>query len=486
MSSRPGAQNIQIFESAVKQEEEPLNDIPVRIEIDVRSLSSFVKNQPDTLEKMWDQVQNGNINEDSILSGDELNNFLHDILKKWYEFHSPREESKLVKAQTTSAVGEFKKLISSSRGDSREVDVHKMVLSKNQLMQFVEQMKQKSFDREDVSVTTAFQTLVGKVFEPSDSGSAIPSAKEGGVEILYRNFKNHLMETPIQKYRRLKSEVNSFQDSLRVLADKKVELNSMSGMGSASDANNDLGKLSELLMATSGELPEDSRQSSFAHSDLLFRNLSSRFEEASNQGAGEPPVFSLFSKGSLDGEQTTMIEKLETRLTNLEKISGASSEAIYTDDAMSLIEYLSMRLNVLGDPAKILSLEQKVSKLNEELEQIKANTQTSSKRVQPILARHRIAKVETMFEMMSTWDKAAVQLPIVIDRLKNLQQLNMEATGVVGQVNALRAQQTSLSQTLSEDRRLLQSLSERLVSSTEKIRENVKSLDERILRLKSS
>jgi len=260
----------------------------------------------------------------------------------------------------------------------------------------------------------------------------------------------------------------------------------MPGMVSVSNASDDLSKLSELLIAAPGEVPENKMQSSFMNSDVLFSNLNSHLEDTGGQAAGKAPVFSLFSKGSLDEEQTAAIQKLETRLTNLEKISGASSEAIYTDDAMSLIEYLSMRLNVLGDPAKILSLEQKVSKLNKELEQIKANTQTSSKRLQPILARHRIAKVETMFEKMSTWDKAAEQLPIVIDRLKNLQQLNMEATGVVAQVNALQAQQTSLSERLSEDRRLLQSVCKRFVTSTEKIRANVKSLDERILKLKSS
>jgi len=211
---------MQVYESAVKQEEEPLGDIPVRIEIDVRSLSSFVQSKPDTLEKMWDEAQNDNTNEDGILQGDELNNFLHDVLKKWYEFYSPREESKLVKAQTRSAVGEFKQLISSSCGGSSQLDVETMVLSRKQLMQFNGQMKEKSFDREDVSVMTAFDTLAGKVFEPSDSGSVIPGAK-GGVEILYQNFKNHLMETPIQKYRRLKSEIDTFKDSLRELADKK-------------------------------------------------------------------------------------------------------------------------------------------------------------------------------------------------------------------------------------------------------------------------
>merc|ERR1719233_1761290 len=105
-------------------------------------------------------------------------------------------------------------------------------------MHFVGWMKNKKFDHEDVSITKAFQTLGGKIFQPSDSGLIIPTRR--GVDLLYRKFKNHLMETPIQKYRRLKSEIETFQDSLKELADKKEALNSMPGMVSVSKANDDL------------------------------------------------------------------------------------------------------------------------------------------------------------------------------------------------------------------------------------------------------
>jgi len=459
MSIQPTAQKMKTFESAAKQEEEPLGDLPVRIEIDVRSISSFLKAKPDVLVEMWDQVQHDNIDENNLLRGDGLNNFLHSILKKWYEFHNPREENKLVKAQTRTAVEEFKQLISSFCEESSTLDMNTWVLSKRDLMQFVVQM--------------------------SDSGLVIPNAQRG-VDVLYRNFKNHLMETPIQKYRRLKSEVSTFYESLKQSADQKAALNSMSGRVSMSNAKNDLCKISEYLSTVSGDFPGGGgNQASLTSSDLLFSNLTTHLDETSSQQS-DTPILSLFSKGSLEGEWTTAIEKLETRLANLEQISGASSEAIYSDDAMSLIEFLSIRLNTLGDPAKLQSLEKQISKLITEVELIKSNTQSSSKRLKPILARPRIGKVETMFEMMSTWEKAAEQLPIVIDRLKNLQQLNMEASGVVEQVNALGARQTTLSEALSEDRQLLQSMYKRLVSSTEKIRASVKSLDERILKLSHS
>jgi len=491
MSVLPNTQKMQIFESAAKQEEDPIGDIPVRIEIDARSISSFLKTQPDALEKMWDKAQHLNSNEDNLLRGDQLNDFLHDILKKWYEFYRPREEAKLVKAQTRAAVGEFKQLISSSCGESDMIELDKWVLSKDNLLQFIEEMKQKKFQHEDVSITKAFETLKGKVFDPTDSGSAIPS--KNGVDVLYRNYKNHLMETPIQKYCRLKNEVIKFHESLSKLSGQKSKLKSISDVDPVSKAKNDLGELSELLVGKPTEIPEDNEQYSFAASDLLFSNVNSYLEGTSTQGKREPSDFVLYSKGSFDEEQTAELNKLANRLENLEKISGASNEAIYTKDAMTLIHFLSKHLNWVADLAKIKDLQDQVNWLINEVDQSKAKTQMSleveqstksktqmlSKRLKPS-DRWRIAQVEMMFEAKSTWDKAAEQLPMAIDRLKNLQQLNMEASGVVQQVNELGARQTNLSETLAEDQQLLKSMYKRLVSNTENIRANVKSLDERI------
>jgi len=251
----------------------------------------------------------------------------------------------------------------------------------------------------------------------------------------------------------------------------------MSNVKNMLDTNKEIVQLTELL---SGGVEGQSEETKNMTSDFLFSSLGSILENSNNKGLGEPSVFSLFSKGCSDGDETTEIKKLEDRLTNLEKILGASSEAIYTLDAMTVIEFLTTRLNVLGDPAKIYALEQQAMKLDKEL----AN-QSLNKRIQPILARQRIAKVEEMFELMSTWDKAAEQLPTVIDRLKKLQQLNMEASGVVEQVNTLREQQSELSKILMEDRQLLQSVSKSLVSSTEKIQGSMKSLDSRIAKLTS-
>jgi len=492
----------EVFESAVKQEEDPpIRDIPVRIEIDVRSISSFVKAEPDTLIKMWDEVQHDNINEDKLLRGDQLNNFLHDILKKWYKFYRPREKARLVKSQTRAAVGEFKQLISATCEESNMIDFDTWVLSKKHLSHFVEQMKQRKFDREDVSITKAFEFLAGKVFEPTDSGAAVPSARQGesaerGVDVLYQNFKNPLIEPPIQKFRRLESEVSKFQASLRELANQKEAMNNGSTKVSVSNAKSDLGKLSDLVLAVPGEQPDDSRQLSFTASDLLFSKLSSHLEGGRSQAGREQSEFSLFSKGSLESEQNSEIKNLETRLENLEKISG---KPFIPKDAMTTIAILSQPLNVLADSAKLQSLEQQVSKLIKELDQLKSksNPKMTHKRLQPgdrkkltrlvpPAERKKIARVEMMFKKMSTWEKAAEQLPIAIERLQNLQHLNMEASGVVEQVNTLREQQATLTETLADDRRLLQSVYKRLVSSTEKIRANVKSLDDRILKLKNS
>jgi len=206
----PGAQKMQIFESPGRQEEEPFTDIPVSIEVDVKSISAFVKKHTDTLDKMWDE------NQLKVLTGDDLSNFLHNVLKKWYESYNPNEKRALVKAQTKAAISDFRKLIASSCGLGDFISE----IDRDTWMKFIEQMKQREFSDEDIPATIRFETLAGKIFEPSDSGSAIPSVRRG-VDIVYQNRKDPSMETPIQKYRRLKSEVDSFRESLKDFAEKK-------------------------------------------------------------------------------------------------------------------------------------------------------------------------------------------------------------------------------------------------------------------------
>lgn len=498
MPSLPVAPKIESFEAVSKEEEEELCNRPVTIKIDVRSISSFVKDQPFTIENIWDKFRHDDMKEETSLQGDILNSFLHEILKKWYEFHSPKEGSKLVQAQTSSAVVELKQLIRSSSGQANEENLERWTLSKKTLMLFVEEMKKREFGHEELSAPKKIEIFSGKVYEISDSGLAIPSSRRGisilhqkfkkplmakkGIDVLYQNFRNRLIEPPIQKYQRLKSGIERFEDLLRLFADQKLSTNTRSGRPIISGVEQELLKLSELTSDKFG--PEQSRPSGLAANDVLPANLSSFQESKSNQGVAEASLFFLFSKAGLVEEQPWKIKILDDQLVQLEKKLGETSEAIHTKDFLPLIDFLSTQLNVLGDPAEIQALEQQVKKLEEELAKIEPNSQTFSKRLEPNLARQRIENVEKMIEMMSVWDKAAAQLPNVIDRLNQLQQLNIEASGLVQWVSTLPTQQTTSSEMPEKDRVLLQRVFKRLVSKTEK--DKKMTLEQRLLKVKRS
>jgi len=479
------------FES-VKEKEDAFGHFAFKIDINVRSISAFVKNQPDTIVNIWNQFQSGDVWDEKILRGTKLNNFLHEIIAKWWEFHSPKEGAKLYKMQTRSAIRELKQLISFSPGQAGLVNSHRCDLSKQELMRFIEEMKQ--FTAENSQVKTVFEASPKPAFVRRDSGIR-PSlgatrrviAKKG-INVLCKVFRTAVMETPMQKYERLKSEINTFNDSFRDFADNKLAANTRSGKLVVTGTEKELYEISELMTQTVGVSSEDSRKSKYTPNELLLESLSSHQDYQNVQEENKATVYNLFSKACLDGGQIQEIKTLEEQLVQIEKIFSMTSDAIYTKDAVWVIDFLSTRLNVLGDRKEIILLDTKVTKLEKELQWMDSKGQTSNERLKPAAARERIERVEKIIGILSTWDKAAEQLETVATRLKQLLWLNMEASEAMWQVKTYRTSKNTFFDNFDteEDRLLLQSVVRSLVSRTNEIAQKATTLEERLLHLRNN
>jgi len=442
-------QEEEVFET--KQEvDEKHNDVKVNVEIELKSISSFVRQYPEKSIEMWRRQKSKM--EGGDLKGEEMDDFLHGVLKKWHEFRSPKERTTLVKAQTKQTVADLKKVIFSAQ--TAEIQ-DQTVLKEEYWMQFIDQMKRVEISDKAVSPVTAFETFAGKMFDPEDASAVDP-------KIVKSN------ETPLQRYHRLASEIKEFENTLSDFMEKKesseVERTTVQSLSKdLSTMSKEFEELSKDLLEKSKK-PHESRQLSELGDDLA---MSGSWE------ATEPAVFTLMK--NTDGE-TSEVKNLQQRLKSLESVIGDPGN----DFKMSSLEKLS-NLDVLVDPSKMNAIENRIKAISLNLDR--------PKRVNimlKIVRTKRSSEPDELLSKMSNYDKIMGELPKIIERLQKQQAINSQTAGVVGQVNTLDAQQQVLSSSLEESKFLLTSVLKNISLNMQQIKANVSSLEERISKLAHS
>merc|ERR1719419_1829067 len=289
---------------------------------------------------MWKRQRNNM--EEGYLKGDEMDDFLHGVLRRWHEFRYPRDKSTLRKAQTKQAVADLKKVIFSAQ--TAEIQ-DQTVLKEEYWMKFIDQMKRVEISDEAVSPVTAFETFAGKMFDPADANAIDP-------KIVRSN------ETPLQRYHRLTSEIKEFENTLAGFLEKKesseVERTTVESLSKdLSTMSKEFEELSKHLLENSKK-PHDSRQLSELGDDLAMNN---------SWEATEPAVFTLLKS---TGGEPFELKNLQERLTNLESVLGQPGN----DFKMSSLEKLS-NLDVLVDPSKMNTIENRIKAISLHLDRPK-------------------------------------------------------------------------------------------------------------------
>jgi len=449
-----GFQEEEVFESSDKDDEKD-SDVRVNIEIDLQSISSFVRKYSDASLKMWNRAQRVSM-EGGDLEGDEVNNFLHDVLKKWHEFRCLRDKSALVKAQTKMAVADLKKVIFSAQPG--EIQDHQ-VLTKQYWVRFIELMKKVEITNKVVSPEAAFEFFAGKLFDPSDSKASVSDQSD----------KNIYMESPKQRHHRLTTEVEVFERSLTDFLTKKQSVITKLDQTTVASMSKDLSIISSQLVELSKKLSSDNPQL-----NKSLECLGAGLTVSSSNDATEPAVFTLLKSADSVPGKTRTLDKLNKRLATLEKVVGESDEA----DTMNSLELLS-HLEMLADPSKMEVLERRVNSLSQNLDRLKRNRNM----LKYVLTTRHSEKRDKLLEKMSKWDSNVNKLPAIIDNLKNQQPINVQTAEVVGQANKLEGQQKVLISTLKESKCLLSSVLKNISMNMERIQANVNSLEERISRV---
>jgi len=207
-----------------------------------------------------------------------------------------------------------------------------------------------------------------------------------------------------------------------------------------------------------------------------LRELQSRQGNTNTNNNNNRPNVTLYHDGAITNKSFHMKE-LEDRLQLLEKIVGPSPENPSVGDMMASVEYLNARLELISDEMKLDNLVRRAANLRKELQTIQQKT---SQQIEDQITKAKEEKINRMFDVMERWDQASLQLPTIISRLHSLKILHEESADGIQKLHNLESQQKLIQQTLENNKQLLTKVSQSLSENAKLMSSNIQSFDTRI------
>ncbi|VDN96490.1 unnamed protein product [Rodentolepis nana] len=212
-----------------------------------------------------------------------------------------------------------------------------------------------------------------------------------------------------------------------------------------------------------------------AHDTVLQKRL---FEQIANfkpkkapHKEGEPDesiTFELFSKPSdkVDAANEKALE-LDRRLQRLEALIGSRDVSVtgpngLVDAAARLVEQVA-----LLQPSYLDQVEARIATLQSKLTNASKNSESSV-----INDAAKQAKIGELFEIVKKWDSFSTDLPLVIDRLKNLKALHEQASEFSTSLVNMDVAQKKIEEKLAAYEVQLNSAQESLSNALEVFKEN--------------
>ena len=176
------------------------------------------------------------------------------------------------------------------------------------------------------------------------------------------------------------------------------------------------------------------------------------------------------------------MKEINDRLCNLEKIVGNKPENATIGDMTRSVEYLSSVLELLSDDMKLEQLVRRAHDLRKKLQEIQSKGHGA---IELQITKQKEEKIKNMFDMMSRWDQAALQLPTIVSRLRSVKNLHEESANVVQKVQTLETQNKSIQQSLESNKKMLQNVQTSLAENAETMTKNMKLIQERLNKIQA-
>mmetsp|Transcript_38299 Transcript_38299/g.33855 ORF Transcript_38299/g.33855 Transcript_38299/m.33855 type:complete len:403 (+) Transcript_38299:21-1229(+) len=350
---------------------------------------------------------------------------------------------------------------------------------------------------EQIKPSAAFQIYAGQLYDPSASSSQSNQNNNnnniGKSSRIYdtTQSKDINFESPLQTYKRLQFEIDSFKQKLNQIAEKAKKDQQDPTKQITQQLSQQLGQLWSNVEAFKND-PQIASLFAEANNalidtvppDYLFKRLQDfqaqklDGDDDNKDGSSESSkaVFTLYHDGSINN-QSYRVKDIADRLSSLENIIGPKPDNATIGDMTRSIEYLSSVLSLLSDGDKLQQLVRRAQVLRKKLQEIQAKGHAA---IELQITKTKEEKINKLFDMMTRWDQAALQLPTVVNRLRSIKNLHEESANIVQKVNRLETQNKMISKSLESNQQILQNVTKSLSENALTMQNNMKSIQERL------
>lgn len=335
-----------------------------------------------------------------------------------------------------------------------------------------------------ISPSVAFEKFAGKVF----NASSTVNTKSVTTKEAVLSTPNGKIETPLEKYNRLKSELEKFHKDLSTMDEADAAVSAL--------FTNEITALQTVLQA----IANDPKMAPFLQADYpltsqtvtgknvsakLTKQLSdyaSQAQEQKNKQAAETKsehqglTYELYMSNYQTNDLANLTG-LDQRLSRLEKVIGMNTDNLPScfPDILTGILFLQRSLTSFKDPQKREPILRRMKTLTGELELLhdqKTNLHGTK------MTEYE-DKIKALYVLLPTWDAAALQLPLVLARLQSVKDVVDVGGMVEGTLDALEKEHTSIDAAITAGQAALNAVALSLSDCVKTVQKNVDTLEKK-------
>eukprot|EP01038_Epipyxis_sp_PR26KG_P014970 gene14970-20139_t len=363
---------------------------------------------------------------------------------------------------------------STAANEDHSSQAQKLSLFKEELLSHQGFSETKDINTAHLTPEESFQAFNGKLFTLDHQQYSLADALERRIE------------SPLQKYSRLRSEIESFKldlDNMVIAEEKKAS-------SIYSLLQTETGKL-----LSTAQLLQNHKGLKLVHTDIeaseqVLQHLMDQLKVAtSNKGS----LTNYRQKEEVAPKNSEIID-LEKRVTILEAMLGLHSNLMDVDNTFGsksivqnsfpLVEALTRlegRIAML-DPASLQTIGKNTKELKSDLEAaLKAKSGAQDPRERTAIEAAK--RVEELYEKVQKVEAIAEDLPNLVVRFKTLEGVHLAASNFASRLLNMEEEIKVLSGDLVSNKDVLASITTGLTENMATMQANIKRVDDRILKL---
>mmetsp|Transcript_55371 Transcript_55371/g.103909 ORF Transcript_55371/g.103909 Transcript_55371/m.103909 type:complete len:375 (+) Transcript_55371:62-1186(+) len=169
------------------------------------------------------------------------------------------------------------------------------------------------------------------------------------------------------------------------------------------------------------------------------------------------------------------IAAMESSIAEIERQIGVLEPSTPFPDLQTAISQLQKRVSLL-DAQKLETITKGVEKVVKEVDQVL----TKKAQLEGTDHKDLDSKVSQLYDFCHRWSATAASLPLIVSRLQSLQALHLQSASFASRLAALEKQQEELTKLLETTTEAVQDLNVGLKENMAIVRDNMKSLEEKI------